>query len=77
MQSLDQIRKKSSNQEDLDTIKQNRKRCIIGTPDIVKQQLTDLQDLYQTDEFMMITNIFDFAAKKKSYQLLAEAVLQL
>jgi luciferase family oxidoreductase group 1 len=75
VQSLDQVRKRSVNQEDLKTIKQNRKRCIIGTPETVKQQLTELQDLYQTDEFMIITNIFDFEAKKKSYRLLAEAVL--
>lgn len=74
VQSLDQVRQKSLNQEDLNTIKLNRKRCIIGTPETVKQQLTLLQDLYQTDEFMIITNIFDFEAKKKSYQLLADTV---
>ncbi|GAA0446845.1 hypothetical protein GCM10008983_25960 [Lentibacillus halophilus] len=27
---------------------------------------------YQTDEFMVITNIYDFNTKVRSYQLLAE-----
>ncbi|WP_368653788.1 LLM class flavin-dependent oxidoreductase [Ornithinibacillus sp. 4-3] len=61
--------------EDLTTIKQNRNRCIIGTPDLVKEKLIALQKIYQTDEFMIITNIFDFEAKKKSYRLLAETIL--
>ncbi len=75
VQSLDQVRKKSLTEEDIEMIKQNRKRCIIGTPETVKRQLIELQDLYQTNEFMIITNIFDFEAKKKSYQLLAEVML--
>jgi luciferase family oxidoreductase group 1 len=75
VQSPAQVREKSFSQEDLDTIRHNRKRAIIGTPEIVKQKLMQLQDVYQTDEFMIITNIHDFAARKKSYQLLAQAVL--
>lgn len=60
--------------EELTIMKQNRSRCIIGTPEMVKKQLTDLQKIYQTDEFMIITNIFDFEAKKKSYRLLADEI---
>ncbi|WP_040983420.1 LLM class flavin-dependent oxidoreductase [Oceanobacillus jeddahense] len=61
--------------EDREIIKKNRERCIIGTPETVKQQLIALQEKYQTDEFMVINNTFDFEAKKKSYRLLAEAML--
>ncbi|WP_245833291.1 LLM class flavin-dependent oxidoreductase [Oceanobacillus timonensis] len=61
--------------EDKEIIKKNRERCIIGTPETVKQQLLELQEKYQTDEFMVINNTFDFEAKKKSYRLLAEAML--
>ncbi|MFD1412609.1 LLM class flavin-dependent oxidoreductase [Oceanobacillus jeddahense] len=60
--------------EDREIIKKNRERCIIGTQETVKQQLIALQEKYQTDEFMVINNIFDFEAKKKSYRLLAEAM---
>lgn len=73
--SLEQVRKKSLTASELDRIKANRDRCIIGTPETVKRQLKRLQDLYKTDEFMIITNIFDFEAKKKSYKLLAETIL--
>ncbi|MFA1820004.1 LLM class flavin-dependent oxidoreductase [Virgibacillus oceani] len=75
VQSPDQVRKKPFNKSELDTIRHNRKRAIIGTPETVKQKLLQLQDEYQTDEFMIITNIHDFEAKKKSYQLVAEAML--
>ncbi|MGX8790363.1 LLM class flavin-dependent oxidoreductase [Oceanobacillus sp. M60] len=61
--------------EDREIIQKNRERCIIGTPETVKQQLLELQEKYQTDEFMVINNTFDFEAKKKSYRLLAEAML--
>ncbi|GAB2551323.1 luciferase family oxidoreductase group 1 [Gracilibacillus alcaliphilus] len=71
---LEDIRKQTFNKEEWTTIQQNRRRCIIGTPEMVKEQLSQLQEVYQTDEFMIITNIFDFEAKKKSYRLLAEAV---
>ncbi|WP_208590256.1 LLM class flavin-dependent oxidoreductase [Gracilibacillus suaedae] len=73
--SIEEVRKKSFTQEELDIMKKNRERCIIGTPSKVKQELTRLQKVYQTDEFMLITNIHDFEAKKKSYQLIAEAIL--
>lgn len=73
--SLDQVRRKSFSKEELNIIKYNRNRCIIGTPQTVKEELARLQEFYQTDEYMIITNIFDFEAKKKSYQLLGEAIL--
>ena len=56
-------------------IQQNRKRTLIGTPNQIKEQLFELKAYYKTDEFMIITNIFDFEAKKRSYQLLAKAIL--
>jgi len=73
--SIEQVRKKTFSNKDLNIIKKNRDRAIIGTPETVKEQLMQLQKLYQTDEFMIITNIYDFKAKKKSYQLLAETLL--
>ncbi|WP_163583432.1 LLM class flavin-dependent oxidoreductase [Gracilibacillus saliphilus] len=72
--SIEEVRKKSFTQAELDIMKKNRERCLIGTPAQIKQELTRLQKVYQTDEFMLITNIHDFEAKKKSYQLIAEAI---
>ncbi|GGP15062.1 LLM class flavin-dependent oxidoreductase [Oceanobacillus neutriphilus] len=72
---IEDIRRHRLSHEDREIIRENRKRCIIGTPESVKQQLLALQEKYQTDEFMVINNIFDFEAKKKSYRLLAEVML--
>ncbi len=71
--SIKEVQSKEFTEDERTTIKQNRKRCIVGTPDKVKKELLNLQELYQTDEFMVITNIHDFEAKKKSYQLIAKA----
>lgn len=68
------IDKQKFDENELKQIRKNRKRCIVGTPEAVRNELYRLKRLYQTDEFMIITNIYDFEAKKKSYRLLSEAV---
>jgi luciferase family oxidoreductase group 1 len=69
------INQQTFSDEELENIKKNRERCVVGTPQTVKKRLEELQKVYQTDEFMIITNIFDFEAKKESYRLLAEEML--
>ncbi|MDQ0217374.1 LLM class flavin-dependent oxidoreductase [Peribacillus cavernae] len=59
--------------EDKRIIRNNRRRAIIGTPEKVKEELLLLKEVYGTDEFMIITNIYDFEAKLRSYHLLADA----
>lgn len=71
--SIEEVKKRSYRQEELDIIRKNRSRIVIGTPDQVKAELERLGEYYQTDEFMIITNIYDFEAKVHSYRLLAEA----
>ena len=56
-------------------VKENRRRTIIGTPQKVKEELQMLSEVYQTDEFMIITNVEKFEDKVRSYELVAEAVL--
>lgn len=62
-------------EEDQAIIRKNRKRAIIGTPKKVKDEILHLSEVYQTEEFMIITNIYDFEDKMQSYTLLAEAIL--
>ncbi|WP_048718623.1 LLM class flavin-dependent oxidoreductase [Bacillus sp. 522_BSPC] len=62
-------------EEDQAIIRKNRKRAIIGTPKKVKDEILHLSEFYQTEEFMIITNIYDFEDKMQSYTLLAEAIL--
>ncbi|MFD1361093.1 LLM class flavin-dependent oxidoreductase [Lentibacillus salinarum] len=70
--SIKEVKNRTFRQEDLEVIQKNRSRCVIGTPEQVKQALERLSEYYQTDEFMIITNIYDFEAKVHSYRLLAE-----
>ncbi|WP_226579108.1 LLM class flavin-dependent oxidoreductase [Halobacillus litoralis] len=58
-------------EKELKKVHHNRRRCLIGTPEHIEQKLKSLSKLYQTDEFMIITNIFDFEAKKNSYKLIS------
>lgn len=69
--STEEVKKHTFSARDFEKIKQNRRRSIIGTPKEVYEQLHSLSEKYNTDEFFIITNIFDFEAKKKSYKLLA------
>ncbi|MEW9110075.1 MAG: LLM class flavin-dependent oxidoreductase [Cytobacillus gottheilii] len=70
--SPEEARKKVLTAEDYSIIKENRKRMVIGTKDRVRQQLLRLSELYQTEEFMIICNVYSFEDKVKSYELTAE-----
>jgi luciferase family oxidoreductase group 1 len=54
-------------------IAENRKRQVIGTPAQAKARLLDYGELYGVDEFVVVTICYDFAARLRSYELLAEA----
>ena len=57
--------------EDLESLRQSDYRQIIGTPDTVRKSLESLSEEYGTDELMILTITHDFAARKKSYELIA------
>ena len=50
----------------------HRRRNIIGAPEQVKAQLDELLGRYGVDEAVVITITYDFEARKRSYELLAE-----
>lgn len=58
---------------DRDRIKQNRSRLFVGTPASIEKKLAPLIDATQADEVMITSMIYDHAARKKSYTLLAQA----
>ncbi|SDJ69659.1 LLM class flavin-dependent oxidoreductase [Sediminibacillus albus] len=68
--SIAEAKKHTYTPEELSTIRKNRQRSIIGTPDFVKSRLEELAEIYQTEEFLIITNIYDFKAKLNSYRLI-------
>ncbi|WP_368914902.1 LLM class flavin-dependent oxidoreductase [Exiguobacterium acetylicum] len=56
-------------------IRKDRRRAIVGTPDVVAQELEALATRYQTDQFLLINNAFDQEKRLQSYQLIAERLL--
>lgn len=55
-------------------IAQNRSRLSVGSPATVKARLMPLIEATQAQELMVTTMIYDHAARKRSYELLAEAM---
>lgn len=54
-------------------IAHNRRRQIVGAPEQVRARLLELGQRYGVDEFVIVSICHDFAARKRSYALLAEA----
>jgi luciferase family oxidoreductase group 1 len=57
---------------DRERIRQNRSRLFVGSPQTIKAKLQPLLDSTQADELMITSMMYDHAARKKSYTLLAE-----
>jgi luciferase family oxidoreductase group 1 len=49
------------------------RRSIAGKPETVRARLLELAGEYEVDEIVVLTITFDFAARVRSYELLAEA----
>lgn len=56
-------------------LQQNHGRIVSGTPQQVKQQLEQLAEQFQTDEIIVSTMTTDPALRKRSFELVAEAML--
>jgi len=56
----------------LDTVSRPR-RAIVGAPAAVKRGIDELVELYGAEEAMILTTTFDHVARRRSYELLAEA----
>jgi alkanesulfonate monooxygenase SsuD/methylene tetrahydromethanopterin reductase-like flavin-dependent oxidoreductase (luciferase family) len=58
---------------DRERIKARRARLFVGTPASVREQLAPLVAATKADELMATTMIHDHAARRRSYELLAQA----
>jgi luciferase family oxidoreductase group 1 len=54
-------------------VAQNRARQVIGDPSQCKEQLLALGERYGVEEFVIVTITYDFSARVRSYELLADA----
>jgi len=51
------------------------RRAIIGSPEKVRADIETLADEYQADEVIVVTITFDHQVRRRSYELLAEAMI--
>ena len=58
---------------DRDRIARQRERLVVGGIDSVKSRLLALVEATQADELMITTMVYDHAARRRSYELLAKA----
>lgn len=58
---------------DRERIRLASSRRIVGTPEQVKEKLLKTAEAYNADEVLVVTPTHDFAARVRSYRLLAEA----
>jgi luciferase family oxidoreductase group 1 len=58
---------------DRQRVEHNRKRLIVGSPAQVHERIMALAQSTKADEVMITTMVFDHAARKHSYELLARA----
>jgi alkanesulfonate monooxygenase SsuD/methylene tetrahydromethanopterin reductase-like flavin-dependent oxidoreductase (luciferase family) len=54
-------------------VEMGRRRTIAGAPEQVRDRLSALAQAYGVEELVVVTITYDFAARKRSYELLAEA----
>jgi alkanesulfonate monooxygenase SsuD/methylene tetrahydromethanopterin reductase-like flavin-dependent oxidoreductase (luciferase family) len=60
-------------EQELAIVHHARRRTIAGAPEQVRERLLDLARAYGADELVVVAITFDFKARLRSYQLLAEA----
>ena len=58
---------------DRQRIEHNRRRLIVGSAEQARERIQALADATKADEVMITTMVFDHAARKRSYELLAQA----
>jgi luciferase family oxidoreductase group 1 len=56
-------------------MRKTRERLFVGTPEMIERQLMPLVGASQADEVMITSAIYDHAARKRSYELIAHHFL--
>ncbi|MFO6497193.1 MULTISPECIES: LLM class flavin-dependent oxidoreductase [Bacillus] len=70
--SIEEAKSAAYSTADKKKILKNRERMVIGSPQTVKTKLDELSEHYQTEEIMVLTNVYRFEDKKRSFEMLAE-----
>lgn len=70
--SIQEAKAKSWSNKEKEQMRENRKRMIIGGPEKVKRELLHLSERYQCDDWLILTNIYDYYEKQQSYRRIME-----
>ncbi|GAA6138355.1 LLM class flavin-dependent oxidoreductase [Arenicella sp. 4NH20-0111] len=54
-------------------ISQRSQNRAVGTPTQVKEKIVEVARKFNVDEVMIVTNMFDFSARKRSFELISSA----
>jgi luciferase family oxidoreductase group 1 len=71
--TLPEAEKRAFSKEELQYIRSQRPRAVIGSPETCKEKLLDLAGRFSADELMVLTITGDYATRLESYELLAKA----
>ncbi len=71
--SIEEAEAHAYSREELLRVAYNRRRQVVGAPEQVKAQLLTLAAEYGVGEIVVVSICYDFAARVRSYELLAEA----
>jgi len=74
--SIEEAKAYPFNDKELEKMARMNQKTVIGDPEEVKNQLIDLQKQYDVDELMIVTITHDYEARRRSYELIAEACLK-
>ena len=72
VRSIEEVMNFPLDEKELKTIEKMKQKIIIGNPLEVKSKLVELQQTYQVDEMMLLTNTYSPRDRIDSYQLIAE-----
>ena len=50
-----------------------QRRIVVGTPEVVKDGIEVIAAEYEADEVLIVNIVYDHSARKRSYQLIADA----
>ncbi|KKK33806.1 hypothetical protein WN59_09320 [Salinicoccus sediminis] len=70
-----QKRMASLNEKEKESVGKNRKRMIIGGPEKVKRELDHFSEIYQCEDWLLLTNLYDWEEKRKSFERVSELYL--
>jgi luciferase family oxidoreductase group 1 len=71
--SVEQAENYHYSERDKAVLAANPRHVVKGSPQRVKEELLEMTEKFVLDELMVVTITYDFAARCRSYELLAEA----